>query len=198
MGDMVSVGQMAQSAWQGVRYLKSMINSELHVADFTGFVAPTTAGDGVALSALAQGDGIQDRSGNSVLAKKVYIRASLQLHASATRSAFRVAIVRDEQQVGDSTPPYEQCFSPGGGVLSALNSANIGRFSILYDRTYVVDSDTPLKMVEVTVPLNHHLRFNGGASTDIQKGGVYMLVCSSEATNCPTFTYRARLMYHDN
>ena len=198
MGDMVSIGQMAQSAWQGVRYLKGLVNSELHVLDVSGFVAPATAGDTIALSALAQGDQISERTGNSVLAKRLYIRIKIDKHATPTSSTLRYAVVRDSQQVGDTNPSYEQVFSPGGGVLSALNSANLGRFTLLSEGLVVVDTDNPTKVLVLNVPMSSHIRFNGSAYTDIQKNGLYLVVCSTEATNTPTFTYRSRLMFHDN
>lgn len=199
MGDMVSIGQMAQSAWQGVRYLKGLVNSELHVYDHTGFVSPNSTGDTIVLTGVAQGDAINTRTGNSFLAKRVYIRVKLDKHATPSATHVRYALVRDTQQVGDTNPTYEEVFSPGGGVLAALNSANLGRFTILSDNVVTVDTDTPSKFITINVPMSTHVRYNGSAATDIHKNGLYLVVCSSESTGTqPTFAYRARLMYHDN
>lgn len=198
MGDMVSIGQMAQSAWQGVRYLKGLVNSELHQGDISGFVAPTSSGQQVAVTSIAQGDLIANRTGNSILLKKVYIRSHLQLHSSASQSIFRLVVVRDKQQVADASPSYETVFSPGGGVLSALNTDNLGRFEVLYDKSFVVDSTDPLVPVEVCVPTSSHVRYNGPGSMDINKGGIYVVCASNEPTNAPVWSYRIRAMWHDN
>lgn len=55
-----------------------------------------------------------------------------------------------------------------------------------------------LKVLPVNLRFDHHIRYNGSASSDIQKGGIYMMVLSNEATNGSSFTYNLRLGYYDN
>ena len=43
-----------------------------------------------------------------------------------------------------------------------------------------------------------HIRYNGTADTDIQKGGLYILFISDQASDYPTCDYQTRLGYHDN
>lgn len=199
MGDMVSVGQMARSAWQGVRYLKGLVNSEQFVHDVAGFVNPTIAGDAIPLTDIPQGDQIGTRTGNSILVKRAYIRVKLDKHATPASSTIRYALVRDSQQVSDGAPTYENVFSPGGGVLSALNSAQLGRFTILEEKLLTVDTDNPSRVFVINVSMSSHVRYNGSNSTDIQKNGLYLVVCSTENSGTqPTFTYRSRVYFHDN
>lgn len=196
-----NVRDLARKAWQGVWKLKGLVNSEMLKKDVTESGTPvTTAGAySVNLSPIAQGDGPSDRTGNSVFARSLNIKGQIIFNASGSTTQFmRVAVVLDTQQVGDTSPAYTDLYS-SAAYNAHVNVNTAGRFKILYSKTIETDSVNNLaRPLLINIPMRHHIRFNGTASTDIQKGGIYILASGSEATNGPYIRYESRLSYHDN
>lgn len=198
-----SVKDIAMSAWKGVRYIKGLVNSEMYKLDYSNLSA-TMYNDGstaVNMAGVAQGDGDGARTGNSVLAK------SLQIKGVATRSTSgdavqtcRIVVVMDRQNVADeSNPGYTSVFT-AALPTALLNATTVGRYTILADRIFTLDTVKNLsKPVNIYIPLNTHIRYNGTAATDVQRNSLWMFCISSQATsNQPVFTYNGRFSYHDN
>lgn len=100
-----TIPNIARAAWSGVKYLRTLVNSELHRLDITaaGATLSTTAGI-THLTQIAQSDTSFGRTGNQILLSWINFRASLVSHASSTASIARVMIVLDKQQVADTSP----------------------------------------------------------------------------------------------
>lgn len=192
-----SVGDLAHTAWRGVRYLKGLVNSETFKFDTSTTVNPSSTGAVVHLTAIAQGDGDSDRNGNSVFSRSLYIRGIMTKNASATTTFLRVLIVRDNQQVGDGTPGVTDILESAANT-APLNSNTVGRFTVLWDRIFALDSDKLTDQFVRFIPMRYHIRYNGSAGTDIQKGGLYLVHLSDQATNTPSLNFHARVGYHDN
>lgn len=196
-----NVRDLARKAWQGVWKLKGLVNSEMLKFDVVESGTPlTTAGAyAVHLSPIAQGDGPSDRTGNSIFARSINIKGQLVFNSSGATTQFaRIAVVIDTQQVGDTSPAYTTLYN-SATYNSHVNVATAGRFKILYSKVLEVDSVNNLsRPLNINIPMRHHIRFNGTASTDIQKGGIYILATGSEATNGPSIRYESRLSFHDN
>lgn len=194
-----SVGEIASSAWKGVRYLKTLVNSEMYKKDNASSITPDSAsGSVVHLSDIAQGDGDDQRSGLSVFARSLWLQIISTIHTTADNTNYRVMVVCDTQQVGDGTPTVATILD-GVGINTPLNSATVGRFSVLYDKVYnLADAIMVTRIHRIYLPLSKHIRYNGSAGTDIQKNGIYLVAVSSEATNTPTLNYNSRLSYRDN
>ena len=86
----------------------------------------------------------------------------------------------------------------GGLSSSILNRDNMGRFTILLDKQLNLTANTSAIMVKEMVPLNFHARYNGTASTDIEKNGVYLMLVSSDNTNQVGVVGVCRVAYYDN
>lgn len=194
--------QLAQAAWNGVKYIRGLVNSEVYRldgsisgnADTTGFVVP--------LMAVAQGDGDGARTGNSILAKSLQIRVSVARAGANTSVANTVGmmIVRDNQQVADTSPTIAQVLE-SVDPRAFLNSDTVGRFSILKRKTFDLDLNGNGGSVfnwYKTWQFGHHIRYNGTAGTDIQREGLYLMVVGTEPTNAPSVNGFFRLSYHDN
>lgn len=198
------VGAAAYAAYRGVQYLKGLVNSEIFTAEGnTTSTAVTNSGVVTHLSAIAQGDGEHARTGNSVLAKYLTLRGKLVMHGSASSTLVRMLVVRDTQQVGDTSPALSAVLDAASTnqCLAPMNADTKGRFSKLYDRTFCLDTDRPSSVFKINLKLGKrgsHIRFNGTASSDIQRGGLYFMIVSDEATNQPTYVKFYRLAYHDN
>lgn len=191
---------LAKKALAGVWRLKGLVNSEKFKLDTSGFVSPTTSGLVNSLCAVAVGDSDNSRTGNSIFCRSLNgkIKIDRNTNVSAPNAQMvRISVIVDSQQVGDTAPSFTTIYE-NNNVISHLNNDTVGRFKVLYSKVLSVDSDDPQRYLEVNIPMRHHIRFNGTASSDIQKGGIYMVTTADDATYGPTLTYEWRLAYHDN
>ena len=66
---------------------------------------------------------------------------------------------------------------------------------------FTLSTQNPAKVIKYYKNFRHHIRYNGVDATDIQKGGLYLLINSSEtiiSDQPPRIDYNIRLGYHDN
>lgn len=196
----VSVGEMAAGALRGVGYLYGLVNSELYKLDtaITGSL-PDTAGVN-SLVAIAQGDGVNARTGNSIFVRSINWKGQCFRTTSGNAGqTVKLALIMDTQQVGDTAPAFSDIYQ-STTPYSHLNSSNVGRFKVLASKIICLSSTGELiKNFEINVPMRHHVRYNGTASTDIQKGGLYVAYVSDQVTtNYPSLQSTVRVSYHDN
>ncbi len=194
--------EIASKAYSGVKALRKLVNVEFKKFDLSnsGNTIDLT-GSVNHLSGIAQGDTVSSREGNSILAKSLLFRGHLARHASASTTIVRFLIVRDNQQIADTTPGMTDVLDPTVSTLifAPLNDVNVGRFTVLHDQTIRLDDATgTLKTFDIYIPMNKHIRYNSTASTDIQRNGLYAMWCSNEGTNLPTNVGFSRLTYVDN
>lgn len=194
--------EVAGKAWSGVKYLKKLVNVERKKYD-TEVVATSvnnSTGSVTALTTIAQGDNDGERGGLSIKPQSLLIRGTLLCSASASGTMVRIMVVRDNEQVADTDPSINNILDGNITVtaLAPLNNLTVGRYTMLYDKLMVLDPQRPFKSFEIFKELSGHIRYNGTASSDIQKHGMYVCVISNEATNYPTLNFAARLSYTDN
>lgn len=192
---------LAQQALTQVNKLRGYINSEMLHKDNI-LTLGSNQSQIFSLVNIAQGDGSSDRTGNSLLLRNIYIRGSIQINTattSNTRCTFM--LVKDNQQVSDTTPTLTDIVVSSTDPDTLLNTGTFGRFKVLWRKSYAL---TPVaggrNVVEFSKywKLYDHVRFNGSANTDIQRNGYYLIMITSESTNFPTSVFNARTGYHDN
>lgn len=192
------VADMAYTAYKGVRYLKGLVNAELHSNDFTATAStiPNT-GTIVPFTSIAQGDNYNNRQGNSILAKYLFGRMEFVKHALSNYTFIRMIFFRDTQQLGDTDPGVSDVLSTAN-TLSPLNQFQKGRFSIMKDKTIRLDANKTTSNMKIKIKLPFHIKYNGTSGADIQKNGIYLLIIGSEPTNVPLYSYNLRLSFYDN
>ena len=196
-----STAQIARAAWRSAKYIRGLVNSEMfHKSN--QFILGSNTQKLWVVNAMAQGDGDNHRTGNSILCKSFAINGYMYINASqTTNSRLMIALVLDKQQVSDTLPSVSDIFTDQTDPSTLLNTSNLGRFKVLHRRQYTLDSNSAgnnAKQVKVFKRLNFHTRYNGSADTDIQKDGLYLVIITSEPTLYPTVVLNARLSYHDN
>lgn len=200
-----SAMQIAGKALKTVNYLRGMINCEKKMFGTTAVsTQDTTAGEISHWSAIDTGDGYNERNGNSILAKTLYVQCMAQIHASATLTSARHIIFIDTESNGTipATTDVLEDVSGSGGVIQPLQHDAQGRFLILFDRRMVLDNDTK-KLLQyhkfIKLPKNLHIKYSGAdGGTSYEKNQIFSLTISSESTNAPTITCNFRLAYYDN
>lgn len=189
--------QVASAAWRGVKYLRSLINVEHQKVDQQVNTTISNTPNITHITAIAVGDAEGSRTGNSVLLKYLYLKHYYTINTSANFTRLRVVVVRDKQQIADTAPAYTDVYETTS-TISLLNKNTVGRFDILYDRLVNMDAQRPSASWDKYIRLNSHVRYNGTANTDQQKGAIYLMVVSDQAVNTPTAVIQTRLMYIDN
>lgn len=197
-----SAAQLAIKAVRGVRYLKGLVNSEMLHKDTTYSTSSISgAGSVVHLTNIAQGDDYNGRTGNSILLRSLSYRYKLEINSSVTsNTTITCLIFQDTQQVADSTPSVTDVLA-AATTHSLLSLSSPGRFKIISRKSYTLtpaSGGRPALEYKGFHKLYSHVKYNAGASTDVQKNGLYVLFISSEATNYPTVSGTFRIGYHDN
>lgn len=195
-----SAGELATKAYSGLMYLKGLVNSEKHMRDVDWTTnLTTTPMTSVNITAIPQGDGFNERTGNGLLCKYHVIRLTLNRNPSAVHAidTVRIVVVRDTQQIGDTIPSYTDVYQ-GSSYQAHLSQTVRGRFDILSDKTYNIYADKPVVVTKYYIRNNKHVRFNGTLGTDIEKGGVYVMAVGSVAANGPQALFNVRTAWYDN
>lgn len=199
--DRTSVGDMARTAISGVNYLKSLVNVEGHKHDTNLSASVSSSGTVQCLTTIAQGDTYQTRTGNSILLSSLLHRCNYLVHGTATNTLVREIVFMDLQQVADTNVTVADVLETVD-VLSALNGNTAGRFKVLGDTTIKLNQKSETNFIKQRFwnfhGQNYHCRYNGTASSDIQKGHIYVLLLSNEATNTPTCQVYNRISFYDN
>jgi len=200
--DKPTTTNVAKAAWSGVKYLRTLVNSEVHKFDVgVTTTTPSTTAVITQLNAIAQGDLSSNRTGNSLLLKYLTMRVAVLASTSANQTLLRIIVFFDKQQIADTAPATTDLLSVNS-TLAFLNNNAAGRFQVIDDRFINLDNlskkSMHYKYYKSFAGSNIHCKYNGAASTDIQKNGLYVAFISNEATNTPSVTGLIRLGYHDN
>lgn len=193
--------EIAGKALAGVKKLKGIINSELLKNDVSLSLAANQSRI-LLISNMAQGDGVSGRTGNSVLAKYLSLKGSVIINSTvASNTRVMLALVQDTQQISDILPTIADIFQSSTDPHTFLNKDTVGRFRILKRVQYTlnpVGGGRNVVTVNMNLPIDNHIRWNGSAGGDVQKNGLYWVVITSENANYPTIDMTARLTYYDN
>lgn len=201
-----SAVQMARKAWRGVKYIKGLVNSELFksdtaVSEVVDYATPSV----INLVAIGQGDTDATRTGNSIFIRSVALKLMCSPAVTATAySAVSIWLIRDNQQRSDTTITFSDVFETSGSATSVdsfLNSDNVGRYSILKRWKYgwAPGAQNNPNHINAVIKMRHHVRYNGTTASDYQKGGLYLVMTSTNTTTLrPNVTGNVRVSYHDN
>ncbi len=154
---------------------------------------------------LVQGLDADERIGHEIRVRGIQIRGTLfNLAAAGASRIVRMTLIQDMQQVGDVVPGVGAVFSDSGNIGSLLsyNTQSKGkRFRVLADKTFVLtqNASNEDKVVKFFKKMNSRVMYNGGATTDIQRGGIFLRVWSNStaATSEITSDLFIRVFYTD-
>jgi len=182
--------------------IRGLINSELHYKDNS--LNPTINSSGSVTwvtNALAQGDAVANRTGNSILLKTIFLRGTINMSTSATSTFVRLIFFLDKENDG-ATPAVTDVLQ-SADYKSNYNLLHSKRFVMLYDRTHTFDVVTgprikPFKLM--LKPPMTHLKFGGtsGNIADARENHIFLLAITNEATNVPVAPMEARIKWFDN
>lgn len=109
-----------------------------------------------------------------------------------------IALICDNQQIADTTPTWTSVFE-SVHPNTHLNNTTVGRFTIFKRVQFFLDAEHQVRQIDWNVPMRHHVRYNGTAAADIQKGGLYLAEITDQDTeNFPVCSIHSCVMFHDN
>lgn len=168
------------------------------------------------LTEIAEGDASLNRDGLKITPHSLYlnyqiIHPSDEAAASQTndpKPAFhRVMVVRDLQQVSDTNPSAATVVesTPDFAIAGLSRLSGTKRFQVLYDKRHKTTAQNSGIIASKYINLKgkvSNIQYNGAASTDIQKNGLYVIAGTSfdSATNYNNAIYElfARFRFTDN
>lgn len=195
---------IATKALKAAKNARSLIDASKYFIDVTGSgVTMSNNGTITLLTPIAQGDDVNNRSGNSVLAKSFRFSYDITQNTAAgqTSQMARVLIVSDKLQTGTAPTPAQilQTLGNANAVNSPINVDALPRFSVLYDRRHSLESNGDIRQHGMCRKhFSKRISYTGAATTDTYKNNIYLLVLSDVAANDPLMNYSSRVGYLDN
>lgn len=190
---------VASKALKTALMVKKLINVEFKKHDDLNEGTVSSTGSVHDFTEIAQGDAKNERVGNSLKTRNMTLRGQLRHNSAGDQvQNLRLILVRDTQTVADGAPGFSDVVDDTGNVFSYLNADTVGRFDILHTLVLTVTDQNPSRTFKWNSGKQFHVRYNGSASTDIQRNGIYLLVYSDKATNTPTLQTAWRMSYIDN
>jgi len=163
----------------------------------------TTAGTAIHLTPIAQGDTDSTRTGASILLKNLTLRWRVDIGSmGAANFASRFAIIQNLQQVPDTAPAVSAVFTGSNPVSALPNVGFLENYKILYMSPYLSHLrmqtfGTQSNYIEWSWNGNIKVDYNGTASTDIQKNGIYFVFVTNDTSDTQDFDGIVRIGYTD-
>lgn len=193
--------EIASKAYSGVKYLKGLINTEKHYFDAGTTSTIDSTGAAVLLNGMAAGDDVNNRQGNSILAKTLYFQGYVRRDESNATvvNGIRLLIVKDLE--GTGTAPTITDILNSASVVAPLNVDHLPRYQVLVDvRDVLIKDQTDGFMIKKFLRIDDHLKYTGTGATDVYKNALYLILYGdiAAASNPPLLQWTSRLGYYDN
>lgn len=179
----------------------------------------TTSGTVIHLTAVPEDDTATGRTGNVIYVKSLSINGYFLRSTDITytmNAMYRIMVVIDKQQVSDTAPAISDVLDYGASNSTRIfpKVAALERFRVLWisevyegHRMNISDAGGGLNGINPasqSTIFNYHndnvnlrVDFNGAASTDIQKNGIYLLILSNDTANVIDINGVSRIGFHD-
>lgn len=163
------------------------------------------------LTPIAQGDDVNNRSGNHVRARSLLLNMDLKGNAQNPSNTVRALVFIDKQNTGSAPAVSDvlQYSSTPQGVIAPKNIDHLGRYEILMDRRFIFQNQVAYtagtasvspegrKISSMYRKMFKNIKFTGPAATDIYAGAIYLLLISDVPSNDPVVTWASRVGYND-
>lgn len=190
----------ADRALKTALHVKKLLNVEYKVTDIVETTqAVDSSGVLISLNNNAQGNGAQQRSGNSVLNKTLQLKYYCTQHASATNTFVRLVLLLDKSPNGTVTT-INDIFSETR-ITGHLDIEHMHRYRILSEQLISLNASSHDNVIGKKFhQLKFHTKYEGSDSTEngIEKNQLLLYMISNEATNTPSVHYSTRLRFIDN
>lgn len=199
-GNQLTYWNMGKKVARDVWRLKQMVNVEYKNIDTApGNKTCSSTANLILLNPCSRGDDATDRDGRQIRMKSVYLKGSLVIHASATATWVKIALVCQKEARGTLLTTAQVYETEEINALRELD--NRRDVFILWDRVFRLNSDNSMMHWEKYFKIDMKTVFNSGNAgtiADIESNALYLYILSNEATNTPTCNVSCRIRFIDN
>lgn len=202
--------QTAHKALQVANQVKQLVNVEFKsygaaLSAATGYDTPFISN----MSTIAQGDGPNDRDGNSVKLQSLDIRGWLTYYGGQSPCRIMVVQSTDGTNLSDITTLLDADLS-NVYSLAFRDLNNTQNFKVLYDRVFDMDNiqmfdksfNIHIDFKKTRPGVKKHITWTQAdtAGTSFTGGQLYIVAISNitDAANACGFSYQSRIRYTDN
>lgn len=190
------IGWLASKAWQGVKMLKDVVNTEYKYFDINESTNVDYNGYLPSLCTPTQGDGDGQRDGDRLKMQNLTFRG--RLTRNGADATVRVIIGIDKQsKVSTAADVLESTGASTAGPISPKNYDKRFQTKILYDRRWNLTTDFPAVNININKVINTHQQFQAGTTT-INSGRLFAIFISNLNANTPIMQYYSRVTFTDN
>lgn len=195
-----TVADLAKKAFDGVMYMKNLINSEQkQFTQQNAAVSQTYNGNVIQLTNITQGDTTSSREGRSIFINYIQLRGVFT--KGSGNDVLRYMVIRDKMGTG-TAPAVDQVLQTIGTSLAPfapLDTSFAGRFQILDTGMVTFSADHPTFVYKKFIRLNKHCKWqttaDGGGTLD---GHIYWVSLSNAASSSCSVEFVSRIGFRDN
>jgi len=153
--------------------------------------SPVGVGTIVHVSAIAQGDTTGARTGDLINVKQMALRWRFDRGTSTTTGfgfGARLFLLQDKQQIADTTAAATYFIDSSVSTAPVTGFPvipNLERYRVLYQSPYIdfyrISTGNQSAQFEWNWTGNLKIEYNGTASSDIQKNGLYFVFCHNDS-----------------
>jgi hypothetical protein len=154
----------------------------------------------ITLNTIDQGLSDTERVGDRLRLKNISIKAKLA-RDNAAAGTLRILVVWDKQATLSSVSDYFLDTTTNVRAMSHYNVDKQMGFTVLYDRTFVLQQYVPVKYVDLTRSLKNRLSVYNAGTNSINTGELKLLLISSisdVSLNKYNFDAAVRVKYYDD
>lgn len=196
---------MARSKPATVKTVKRMINKNIETKMFEATngqtITPGNTWSISVISDIAKGDAVNNRDGDKVKAQILTVRQQIAVNASnTTGEVVRIAFIMDKQARGAVPSATDLGLvddATGANQLMVSNLNYQGRFVVLKDTTYSLDTSQRFKCIKFSRYLRDKILQFGTEGDDYENNAIFVCFWSSNNTNKATITSKYRLTFKD-
>lgn len=185
-----------------VRKLKreTMPEKKHLITSVTTAASATYAGSVIALSEIGPGDYYYQRAGNVVNYCANHLRISVYPNASLPSVTLRVILFKVNSMAADAVPsPNDFMFQTSNycAAISTLKPTDKQRYTIIADQVKTLGNQSSNLLFDIKRKLHGKAYFNGSATSDIDKGALFVYICSDSVSLHPQYVLENDLTFCD-
>jgi hypothetical protein len=185
-------------------FVMKMVNAEKMPVHYNNSTTIGTGGSIQTPLAIAQGNDVGNRTGNSIRLSSLALNFSVRINSSASNTFVRMIVALDIDREGSTNIPAITDILDSADPLSFYNinqELETRRFIILIDKTFALSAVSNTNDVfQWRSARTDHVFYQGtsSAAASLARNTVSVFLLSSEGVNLPTYNLFFESKYYDN
>lgn len=187
---------LAYKAFKTAKFVAGLVNAEAKYfeANLTA-TAQTYNGQIVPLCYPSQGIAVNQREGDSIKMKNLTIRGDIVFNGTKSETV-RLIIFNDKENQATTAGDILEYTGSSLSVYSGKNPNLRFDSKILYDKTFIIDANTPIRKFDVVLKIGLHVNFAAGTTT-INNNALKILIIGQNASGS-LVQFISKTTYLDN